>query len=58
MKPIRPIRTEADNDAALAEIDRFWNAEDGTPEADYRDGLIVLVDDYEGTHHPMPEQKG
>jgi HTH-type transcriptional regulator/antitoxin HigA len=50
---IRPIKTEADYDAALAEIDQLWGAEDGTAEGDRLDVLLVLVDNYEAQHHPI-----
>ena len=50
---IRPIKTEADYDATLAEIDQLWGAEDGTAEGDRLDVLLVLVDNYEVQHHPI-----
>lgn len=46
-EPIRPIRTEADYQAALAEIGDLLNTETGTPEADRLEVLSVLVADYE-----------
>lgn len=50
---IRPIRTEADYDQALAEVDRLWGAKQGTPNGDRLDVLLVLVEDYEAKHHPI-----
>ena len=50
---IHPIRTEADYDAALAEIERLWSAEEGTVEGDHLDVLLVLVEAYEAKHHPI-----
>jgi HTH-type transcriptional regulator/antitoxin HigA len=49
---IRPIRTEADYDAALAEIEQFFDNEPahGTPEADRFDILSALIGDYERKH--------
>lgn len=41
---IRPIRTEADYEAALAEIERLFDAAPGTPEGDYLDVLTTLVE--------------
>jgi HTH-type transcriptional regulator/antitoxin HigA len=32
MKNLQPIRTEADCEAALEEIERLWGARVGTPE--------------------------
>ena len=31
---IKPIRTEADYEAALAEVERLWGSEPGTPDGD------------------------
>ena len=46
-EPLRPIRSEADHAAALAEIDALFNAAPGSPEADRLEVLAVLVADYE-----------
>jgi HTH-type transcriptional regulator/antitoxin HigA len=51
---IRPIKTEADCDAALAEIDRLFDAPAGSPECDRLEVLTTLVEAYETEHHPMP----
>jgi len=53
MKNLKPIRTEADYGAALAEIERLWGAPAGTPEGDRLDILATLVDAYENEHYPM-----
>lgn len=53
MKPLKPIRTERDHDAALAEIARLWGAKPGTPAGDRLDILATLVDAYESQRHPM-----
>lgn len=34
MMEIKPIRTEVDYEAALAEVERLWDAEPGTPDGD------------------------
>lgn len=52
--PIRPVRTEADYDAALARIDSLWGAESGTPDGDELDILLTLVESYERDNHPVP----
>ena len=49
----KPIRTEADHEAALAEVARLWGAGSGTPEGDRLDVLATLIDAYEARHHPM-----
>lgn len=50
---LKPIRTEADYDAALAEVERLWGAKSGTPEGDRLDVLATLMEVYEEKHHPM-----
>jgi HTH-type transcriptional regulator / antitoxin HigA len=55
MKDIRPIRNEADYDAALAEVDRYFKNEParGTAEGDRFEILLALVGAYEQTHWPV-----
>jgi len=50
---LKPIRSEADYEAALAEIERLWGAKSGTPKGDRLDILATLVDAYEAQHYPM-----
>ncbi|MCB9942819.1 MAG: helix-turn-helix domain-containing protein [Geminicoccaceae bacterium] len=50
---LKPIRTEADYDAALAEVERLWGAKGGTPDGDRLDVLATLIEVYEERHHPM-----
>jgi HTH-type transcriptional regulator/antitoxin HigA len=50
---IKPIRSEADYEAALVEVDRLWGAHSGTPEGDRLDVLATLIDAYESEHHPI-----
>ncbi len=51
---VTPIKTDADFRAALAEIERLWDAEPETQEGDCLDILMTLVEAYERRHHPMP----
>lgn len=51
---IRPIRTDADHEAAVREIEALWGAEAGTPDGDRLDVLITLVDAYEDKRWPIP----
>lgn len=51
---IRPIRTDADYRAALAEAERHWDAEPGTPEGDRVEVLSILIETYEARHYPIP----
>ena len=47
---IRPIRTEADHDEALREIDRLMGATSGSPASDKLEILVTLVEQYESEH--------
>jgi HTH-type transcriptional regulator/antitoxin HigA len=53
MADLKPIRSEADHAAALADVGRLWGAKAGTPEGDRLDVLATLIDAYEAEHHPM-----
>ncbi len=50
---LKPVKTQADHDAALDEIQRLWGAKDGTSEGDRLDILATLVEAYEEAHFPM-----
>ncbi len=50
---IRPIKSDADYEATLAEIDRLMEAEPDTPEGDRLDVLVTLVEAYEERHYPV-----
>jgi HTH-type transcriptional regulator / antitoxin HigA len=54
-KIIRLLRSEADYDAALAEIERYFEMEPkpGTPEADRFDLLALVIEDYERKRWPI-----
>lgn len=47
---IKPIRTVADNDAALKRIEQLFDAEPNTPEGDELEVLITLVSAFEDAH--------
>ncbi|MBI1728985.1 MAG: transcriptional regulator [Candidatus Rokubacteria bacterium] len=53
MGMIKPIRIEADYEAALARIDALMDAEPGTPEGEELDVLTDLVEHYEAKHVSM-----
>ena len=57
---IRPIRTQADYETALARIDALWDAVPGSEKADELDVFATLVDRYEEVHEPIltPDQQG
>lgn len=50
---LKPIRTEADYDAALSEVERLWGAKSGTPDGDRLDVLATLIEAYEAKNYPM-----
>lgn len=50
---IKPIRTEADYQATLRDIEGLMLAEQDTTEGDRLDVLVTLVEAYEREHFPM-----
>jgi antitoxin component HigA of HigAB toxin-antitoxin module len=48
-RPVRPLRSKADYEAALDTIERYFDNEPkpGTPEADRFDLLALVIEDYE-----------
>ena len=54
-RPIRPLRSEADYEAALAEIETYFDKEPkpSTPAADRFDLLALVIEDYEAKHWPI-----
>ena len=52
---IKPVRTEADYQAVLKEIEKLMESQPGTPEGDRIDVLVTLVEAYETKHFSIPE---
>jgi HTH-type transcriptional regulator/antitoxin HigA len=54
-KAIRPLHTKADYEAALDEIEAYFDREPkpGTAEADRFDLLALVIEDYEKKHWPI-----
>jgi HTH-type transcriptional regulator/antitoxin HigA len=52
---IKPIRDDADHEAALRAIEALWGAEPGTAEYDHIDVLSTLVEAYETKRWPTTE---
>lgn len=50
---VRPIRTEADYQEALQEIDQLFDAEPDTPEDARLEVLLTLVEAYEERRYPI-----
>jgi HTH-type transcriptional regulator/antitoxin HigA len=49
---INPIRNDEDHAAALREIEKLWDAADGTEDSDKLDILVTLVEKYEDRRWP------
>ena len=50
---IKPIKNDADLDAALREVERLWEAKPGTPDRDRLAILSTLIEAYEDKHYPF-----
>jgi HTH-type transcriptional regulator/antitoxin HigA len=50
---IKPIRTEAEYQAALQEIDLLFDTAPNSPEEDRLEVLSLLVEAYEAEHYPI-----
>ena len=50
---LNPIRSKADYEDALVELERLWGAESGTVAGDRLDLLATLIDAYEAEHDPI-----
>jgi HTH-type transcriptional regulator / antitoxin HigA len=53
MHNLQPIRNHEDHKMALQEIERLFDAEQGTPEFDQLEILVTLVEAYEDKHEPI-----
>jgi HTH-type transcriptional regulator / antitoxin HigA len=53
MGDIKPIRSEKDCEAAMAEVEILWGAKSGTPKGDRLDVLATLIESWEGANYPM-----
>ena len=52
---IRPLKIEADYEAAMTEIERLFDADPDTVEGDRLEVLTTLVNAYEDQHFAIPE---
>lgn len=52
---VKPIKSEADYDTALARIDALMDVESDTPEADEFEVLVTLVEAYEAIRWPIED---
>ncbi len=53
MMDIKLIKTEEDYQIALEQLDKVFDAAEGTPASDQADILALLIDDYENIHYPI-----
>jgi HTH-type transcriptional regulator/antitoxin HigA len=52
---LRPIRTKREHAEALKQAEALWDAREGTPEADRLAVLVMLIENYEREHFPIPD---
>lgn len=53
MSDVKPIRSEKDYEAALAEVEILWGAKSGTAKGDRLDVLATLIEVWEAANYPM-----
>jgi HTH-type transcriptional regulator / antitoxin HigA len=53
MGDIKPIRSEKDYEAAMAEVEILWGAKSGTPKGDRLDVLATLIESWEAANYPI-----
>jgi len=51
---LKPLRSVADYEQALARLGDLWGSTSGTPEGDRLEVLATLIDAYESEHYPDP----
>ena len=51
---LKPIHNDDDYEVALQEIDRLWDAAEGTPDGDTLEILVTLVEAYERGSYELP----
>ncbi|WP_179414409.1 helix-turn-helix domain-containing protein [Mucilaginibacter sp. E4BP6] len=53
-KTLKILKTEAEYNAALERTIAIFHSEEGTPESDELDVLLLLIKDYEDRHYNIP----
>ncbi len=51
---VKPIKTDADYQAALAEVEQLYDAAPDTPAGDRLQVLVALIEAYESGHYQIP----
>jgi HTH-type transcriptional regulator/antitoxin HigA len=54
---IRPIRTDEEHKAALAQIEAYWGASEDSEEGEKLDILVALVEIYEAKQWPIESDR-
>jgi HTH-type transcriptional regulator / antitoxin HigA len=55
MNDVKPIRSENDYEAAMAEVESLWGAKSGTQKGDRLDVLATLIEAWETANYPMDQ---
>lgn len=50
---VKPIRTKAEYEMVLQQIDTLVDCPEGSPEEDLLEVLSILADDFENKHYPI-----
>ncbi|MCC4242481.1 hypothetical protein [Thalassospira povalilytica] len=50
---LKPIKTEADYEAAMELVENLWGSKPGTPEAYQLEALGILIEQYEAQQLPI-----
>jgi HTH-type transcriptional regulator / antitoxin HigA len=55
MNDVKPIRSENDYEAAMAEVESLWGAKSGTQKGDRLDVLATLIEAWEAANYPLDQ---
>ncbi|MFH0759192.1 MAG: hypothetical protein V2B15_18030 [Bacteroidota bacterium] len=53
MLSIKPIRSEEDYNEALQRMEKIFHAQEGTPEGDEAEILMLVIEKYEDKRYPI-----
>ncbi|MEN8226871.1 MAG: helix-turn-helix domain-containing protein [Bacteroidota bacterium] len=52
---IKPIKSEEDYQSALLRMEEIFHAEEGSPEGDEAEILVLLIEKFENEHYPIED---
>jgi HTH-type transcriptional regulator / antitoxin HigA len=55
MSDVKPIRSEKNYEAAMAEVESLWGSKNGTAKGDRLDVLATLIESWEAANYPMDQ---